>query len=32
LQKFQNLVSIVGDGNLKLANALAKDGMIDASK
>jgi hypothetical protein len=25
-------VSIVGDGNIKLANNLAKDGYIDASK
>jgi hypothetical protein len=25
-------VSILGDGNLKLANSLAKDGLIDASK
>jgi hypothetical protein len=24
-------VSIVGDGNLKLANHLAKEGLIDAS-
>ena len=32
LQKFQNLVSIVGDGNIKLAKVMAKDGMIEANK
>jgi len=32
LQKYQNLVSIVGPGNIKLARAMAKEGMLEAPK
>ncbi len=32
LKKYQNLVSIVGQGNMKLARSLAKDGLLEAPK